>query len=325
MRSPRVGVIGARRRQQGLGPFVVRDLVGAGAEVPCFLSTSEETRAQTSVALASEQGVVARGYLDLQEMLDGEQVDALAILSPAETHQHYLESACRAGLPVLCEKPFVWHCEDLGVTAARILDAFAARDLLVVENCPWPFTLPGFEALHPGSRPLRPDRSVRAPERFEMFLQPSTGGLEMLGDSLPHAISLLQAVIPDSPLTLEAIRCEGNLESGPMAMRFRCVSKASRTDVRIELSPTQAHPREAWFALDGLRAVREVAPVSYELSFTGEGRTVPISDPLPLLVADFVDTLRNPTASRHEQLRETIAQRVEILHALVAHYLAARA
>ena len=43
MTAARVGLIGARRRRQGLGPFVARDLVAAGASVPCFLGTSEET------------------------------------------------------------------------------------------------------------------------------------------------------------------------------------------------------------------------------------------------------------------------------------------
>ena len=53
-------------------------------------------------------------------------------------------------------------------------------------------------------------------------------------------------------------------------------------------------------------------------------RSVPVSDPLPLLVTDFVDTLRNPSALRRERLRGTIEQRVEMLHAPVTHYLAVR-
>ena len=53
MRPPRVGIIGARRRRQGLGPFVARDLRAAGAEIPCFLATRAETRDDTAGQLAS--------------------------------------------------------------------------------------------------------------------------------------------------------------------------------------------------------------------------------------------------------------------------------
>jgi len=322
---PRVGVIGAGRRRQGLGPFVVRDLVGAGAHVPCFLATSEKTRDATQEELARDQGIAARGYLDLEEMREAEEIGALAILSPAETHETYLKAAYRAGLHVLCEKPFVWQCDDLGVTATGILDAFAARDLLVVENCPWPYTLPCFEALHPEFRQHSRDRGANgAPKRFEVFLQPSKGGVQMLCDSLPHAISLLQAVVPDSPLALEAIEYEGNLETGPMALGFRCISETSVTLVRIELEPTQAHPRRAWIAIDGRRAERDVIPDSYELSFSDAGRSIPMSDPLPLLIADFVDNLTTPNAARRALHRRTIARRIDILQTLITHYRAAR-
>ena len=319
-----MGVIGARRRRQGLGPFVVRDLVRAGAHVPCFLATSEKTRNETQERLARDQGIAARGYLDLEEMREAEQIDALAILSPAETHETYLEAAYRAGLHVLCEKPFVWQCDDLGVTGAGILDAFASRDLLVVENCPWPYTLPCFEALHPEFRSSRTHQANRAPERFDMFLQPSNGGLQMLCDSFPHAISLLQALIPDSPLALEAIEYEGNLETGPMTVRFRCISETSPTLVRVELEPTQALPRRAWIAIDGRRAERDVISDSYELSFSDAGRSVPVRDPLSLLVADFIDNLATPNAPRRERLRRTIARRIEMLQALLTHYRAAQ-
>ncbi len=43
MSGPRVGLIGARRKRQGLGPFVARDLRAAGVEVACLLGTSPET------------------------------------------------------------------------------------------------------------------------------------------------------------------------------------------------------------------------------------------------------------------------------------------
>ena len=40
MSAPRIGLIGARRVRQGLGPFVAQFLSELGAEIPAFLGTS---------------------------------------------------------------------------------------------------------------------------------------------------------------------------------------------------------------------------------------------------------------------------------------------
>ncbi len=74
--KPRVGLIGARRRRQGLGPFVARDLVSAGAVVPCFLSSSTETIASGRAALLEHAGTEANGYTELDEMVEKERLDA---------------------------------------------------------------------------------------------------------------------------------------------------------------------------------------------------------------------------------------------------------
>ena len=98
MSAPRVALIGARRARQGLGPFVARDLHAAGAQVSGFLTTRPESSAQAALSRRAQAGVEARGYLDLEELIDHERPDALAILSPAQTHAGILRSAARAGL-----------------------------------------------------------------------------------------------------------------------------------------------------------------------------------------------------------------------------------
>ncbi|MDH4096602.1 MAG: Gfo/Idh/MocA family oxidoreductase, partial [Betaproteobacteria bacterium] len=135
MTGPRVGVVGARRARQGLGPFVVRDLRAAGAEVPCILATRAETRDAAVRALATHTGVEPRGYLDLDEMLARESLDALAILSPAPCHAEPLAAAARARLHVLCEKPFVWGVPDLAARTRALVEAIEANGRVLFENC----------------------------------------------------------------------------------------------------------------------------------------------------------------------------------------------
>jgi predicted dehydrogenase len=309
MSRPRVGLVGARQRRQGLGPFVARDLVQAGAGVPCFVTTSTATRDAAIGQLAATCGVEARGYLDVDEMLARERLDALAILSPAETHAAYLEAALAAGLHVLCEKPLVWGRPDLAATTARLVDVFDRAGLLLWENCQWPYTLPAYEHLFPGA--LR-----RPPERFFMLMQPTSAGVQAFADSLPHTLSLLQALVPgEDPTLVDPRFAVVDPERGEqtVAFRYRTDRWSARVDVRLK--PASAFPREAAFALDGRLARRRVESESYRLSFTSDDdRSVPLDDPMTLLIADFVGELRE---ARSPSKSRGIAERMALLGQLV--------
>jgi len=309
MSRPRVGIVGARRARQGLGPFVARDLVAAGAEVPCFLATSEATREEGARALREVAGVEARGYLELEALLARERLDALAILSPARTHARYLAAAAEAGLHALCEKPLVWGAADARAEIARLVDGFVSRGLLLIENCQWPFALPAFEALFPGSL-------ARPPRRFEMLLQPASLGHDSLGDSLPHPISLLQALLPGEPRIHDLAFSTRDPRAAVLELRLRWESGGASCDARVRLEHGERSPRRAEIELDGRRARRLVAPPDYRLSFADAERSVPLPDPLTRLVTDFVDALRSGRSTQ----RGAILQRNQVLADIAAAY-----
>ncbi len=310
--TPRIAIVGARRAQQGLGPFVARDLHRAGVTVACFLATSAASRDAARDALERTWGIDARGYLDLDTMLETESLDALAILSPAETHAHYLEAALEAGLHVLCEKPFVWGSVDLAADTQRITQGFDARELSLWENCQWPYALPAYAQLFP-------EIALASVRRFEMLLQPSSGGVECLGDALPHALSLLQAVAPEGPASVEGIRFTTRDAGAPaQVVRFEYHSGGRTIDVTVRLHQNHtARPRRARLALDGREAERAVAGEDYRMVFRTAERSVPVDDPLTLLVEDFARALqRRAGASRSGE----IAQRMQLLGEITEAY-----
>jgi hypothetical protein len=314
VKRPRVGLIGARRRRQGLGPFVARDLLAAGAEVPCFLATSEETRDAASRELTELCGLEARGHLDLDEMLAREELDALAILSPAECHAEHLEAALRAGVDVLCEKPFVWDVPDLAGRTRELVDAIESRGRVLWENCQWPYTLPAFEALHPGAldAPLR---------RFEMELQPASRGLRSLADCISHPLSLLQRLVPGGEPRVEDVCFSTRDPASPaQRLRFRYRSAGHEVEVEVRLAQSEETPRRTAYALDGRAARRLVSPEDYRLSFADANRSVPVPDPLALLIADFVAALGDtPGEGRRTRGRE-ISQRMQLLADIAGAY-----
>lgn len=314
MSAPRVGVIGARRVRQGLGPFVVRDLVAAGASVPCFAVTSPGSIEPARAEIQRHAAVSPRGYANAEEMLDHEALDAVAILSPAESHEAYLELAARRGIAALCEKPLVWGGRGIAERAARRVAAFVERGLLLYENCQWPFTLPAFERLHPGSL-------VAPPHRFRMELQPASHGYSALGDALSHPLSLLQALLPGDAPAVDRISAELPRTAGPLTLCFRYRSGANSCAVEVLLKPDTALPRHAAIEIDGRAAARVVVPETYQLSFAASERIVPLDDPLTSLVADFAARLRTPDEADRISRARHIEQRMRLLAELAGAYL----
>jgi len=268
----RVGIVGARRVRQGLGPFVVRHLRELGAAVPCFLVT----RADGIPEVERETG--ARGYTDPRRMLDVHPLDAIAICSPAETHERYLELALDARLHVLCEKPLLWGGAGLGARAAALERAYREAGLGLRECCQWPETLPAYGRLH---RDVGPVRS------FAMRLSPASREPRvMLADSLSHPLSLVRALVPDAgPATNVGFPL---VEPGALSIRFSVSSRAGPVSVDIELV-TQAHPpRIAAYAVNDHWAERRIRPGDYTFSFVAGVREVAVPDPLHALLARFV-------------------------------------
>jgi predicted dehydrogenase len=270
-----VALIGARRVRQGLGPYVARHLRSLGAEVPCFLGTRPESIAE------SERALGARGYADLGELLAKETPDALAILSPSETHERYLEAALEARVHVLCEKPLLWTGADLAGRAARLCARFAEAGLLLRESCQWPYTLPAYRALHP---------EAGAPERFAMRLSPAAREpRQMLGDALSHPLSLLAALVDGAPAELRDV--EVRAAAGAVALRFGYRTARAAVASEITLRSSERPRREAAYAVNGRWAERRIRASDYAFSFADGDREVPVPDPLRALLADFLRAL----------------------------------
>ena len=292
---------------------MARDLVAAGAEIPCLLGTSAETAARAREDLRPH-GIKPQPYVDLDTMLETESLDALAILSPSRTHETYLEAAARASLHALCEKPFVWGVDDLVEHTRTCVGAFRERGLLLVENCQWPYSLDAFRALHP-------DWSGPA-TRFSMHLSPASSGEEMLGDCLPHPLSLLQALAPAPEAQLDNIQYERVGTDGHLRVQFDYRAGAQTIATSIELETTQEAPRRAGYAIDGLEAERRVELPSYALQLSDGERQVALPDPLTGLVRDFVAELAALDRGEKPNDPAPIEQRMALMAPLVAAYRA---
>lgn len=308
-RAPRVGLVGAARRRQGLGPYVARDLEAAGAEVVSFCTARPETVAGAAEQLAA-QGIAAEGHGSLASLLrQGPELDALAILSPLEHHEAALALALEHGLHVLCEKPLLggpWPSEP---RVRATVEAFAEGGLLLQENTQWPCTLS--TARQWTTEPAVP------PKQFRMQLAPEAAGWTGALDSLSHPLSLLRALL-EGPLTARDVR----VETDPSSSRVHFVLDhgAGTTRCEVELLQTVERPRPAGFGWDGLWFERRISAADYAMSLVHEGVEAQLPDPLTAHVGAFVDRLRATLSGTRPAPALDLTERARLLDTLLAAF-----
>ncbi len=312
MNSPSIALIGARRAHQGLGPFVAKHLHHAGATIPAFVGTSQASNALAAEELRSIAGLDCEGFTDLGSLLKRHKVDAIAILSPPETHAAYLEQALRNGLHVLCEKPFVLHGRNATKDVESLLTGFAEAGLMVGENCQWPRLLPSFVEL------FGPE-SLHAPTRFAMGLSPSSSGVDMGADSLSHPLSLLQAQDP-GPAHVSQVQVQMQAPEGPCQVQF-CFHGPSRSlRCTIHLQDSPQRPRPAWLQFDSSRADRLIRASDYAIFLVDGNRQVPAPDPMQIHLREFVTDLERSLNDEPPISTSPILDRARMLTDLLAAF-----
>lgn len=287
----RCGLVGPARTRNGLGPFLADFLEQAGAHVAA-VSGRDPARAAAAAAKLSERlGHAVAVEPSVEALAARGDLEALIIASPAEAHLAALRAALAGGLHVLCEKPLV-RLEEQALVA-DLLDEFAARRRVLVENCVWPYALPALWQLHPGLQRQRL-RSV------EMMLSPAHLGVEMLADSLSHFISLVQALVPvdERTVVVDLEFSDPPRTAERLTMRLALESPFPRLRTTLQLEPLASQPRPAWFAVDGVRVDRRVQIADYSISYASAGREVSVGDPMAALVYGFVQTCRENDIER---------------------------
>ena len=283
----KIALIGGRRKRSGIGAYIANYFHRGGSEVVAVLGTTGQTALEAASGLG-HYGINAAPHTDFTRMLKEAQPDAVAIASPAATHFEYLMAAVSAGLPVFCEKPFIWdEGADLRDQLNRVFSEAERRQATIAMNSQWPFSLPFYEELCGSLR----GQTVSS---FCIRLSPQCGGREMIVESVPHALSLLYCACGEgeiSNLTTTA-RADG------MTIYFDYACDGPGCAAEIRLTSQFKQPRDFSFGFNGKIATRSLELKRYDMYFNYEDTSLKIEDPLDLSVRDFISAVRNRTAPR---------------------------
>ncbi|MCH2112308.1 MAG: Gfo/Idh/MocA family oxidoreductase [Planctomycetes bacterium] len=312
--SLRVVVIGARRAREGTGPYQALQAQAAGAEVVAGWGTTPATTDEATTFL-DDHGLEVPGFHDWNALTAEIAPEALLLASPAGTHGMWLRLALEERLHVLCEKPLLASlrpdgqaldasCLTMDADVKELAASFAAHDLVLQENCQWPFVLDSFYQLHPEVK----NEELRT---FSMSMAPSGAGLNRWLETLSHPVSVLQSLLP-GPVQLE------NMELEATQLNVRWVSEAAPVEVRIDLRPADTWPRPATLSLNGRTASRRVEVSDYSIHLDGDGRSVPCPDPMASSVAAFVAAATRAQVQGGAPVCENLVRRQSLLAQLLS-------
>lgn len=290
-----LGMVGAGRSRNGLGPFLATFAERVGFRVVGVAGRTPERGAVAASALAARLGHEVRAHPDL-ETLCGSGIAALLIASPVEHHPAALGAALAHRLPALCEKPLV---DDRRAEAgSALIEGFAAAGIPLVEHCQWPYVLPALRPL------LGRDLAGTPPKRVALGLAPARPGTDMVRSVLSHLLSVVQAVAPvDAETRAREVALERCAPDGT-AMVLRCLlGGRGPVEAVLELRTCPSPPRPAWIAIDDVRADRRVT-ADYGFVFEANGRAFPVPDPSERLLESFAALVagRAPRAEVARQL-----------------------
>lgn len=279
----RVVVCGARRRRQGIGAFIASQLQQQGAEVVGVVGTSEETAEQARMQLLAS-GIHCRAYTSLTIAMAREQPTLVVLATPYVLHQQELAIVSDCGCHCLCEKPLWWdENNDRVARTQEIVRCFREKRRALALVTQWPYTLPTFYALYPQLADVVPDR-------FEMALTPISQGPEMVLDSAPHVISMLQRLVGCGEV--QKLHCRyHNPDYSALELDFVFRHRRGQTHTICRFANLDVRPRPAAYSINGSTALRGISLPSYEMQLRSSSQTLPMPDPLALLIADFLRRL----------------------------------
>lgn len=301
LQATRVVVVGARCARQGIGEHVARSFAACGATVSAIVGTSARTLLAARAALRERHGIDCHGFVDLREALEVERPDVVALCSPYGTHESLLSAIAAAGAHCLCEKPLWWRAglsaHTLRARTLELVAPFTARGLRLSTVTQWPCTLPTFYALHPALHGA-------LPRRMSLEMGPTARGPAMVLDAAPHLLSLLEAIAGPAPVRNPRAVWRAGGEWLELDFEYACLPQPIEVAARYLTTP--APPRPAAYALDGHWARRVIRAPGYQQFFTDGTRELPLPDPLPILVREFLAALQGATHPTAEALAATL-------------------
>ncbi|MCR4284518.1 MAG: Gfo/Idh/MocA family oxidoreductase [archaeon] len=285
----RVAVLGA----SGFGKYHLREFIATGCEIVAILGSSKKSVEKTIKEIYREYSLNVRGYFNLEELLSKENLDAVSICTPVETHFEFSKKCLNKGLHVLCEKPLL---SNERIDLAKELIALARnKQRVFTVNTQWQSILEEIEV---------PKRI----NKFNFYSEPGTLGEGFIIDHLPHANSLLVKLMPKGGLSNLSFDISSKED---LFVRFDYKNKVNNCKTVFHFKYCANSLRKIIFSINS-KEYKRVIGENYSQKLVSEGEEIGIGDPLKKSIGRFIDSIQKnslPLITVEEILENVILQK----------------
>jgi predicted dehydrogenase len=274
-------------------------LIGVGRWGRNYVRTIGEIGGAALAAVASSnpetQAIVPSGCRVVPDWRDllGEDIDAVIIATPPNTHAQILLAAAAAGKAILVEKPLVTTRADL----AAIREALTSS-IVMIEHT---------HLFHPAFRALKAEVVARGKPLAIRSSAGNTGpyrsDVSVLWDWGPHDVAMVLDLV-SGPAEVREARVVERSYVGPVAAERVRLKLELAGDVLCDITLSTLDPRHRWLAVDYadctlIYSEQEGRPLRFvgfpRAQPDADGEVIPVSDgrPLTIAVQEFVDAVRN--------------------------------
>lgn len=315
-------VVGPGRTKQGTGPYVAHLFHQKGVNISAVVSSSLTSAAATQKYLSKEYNIQTLPYATLEEALNKNEIDIVAICTPAQFHYQYLNTAIKYGCHIFCEKPLWWpnsldldekHLEKIKNQSIELIQKCAARHLILQLNTQWPFTLPSYYELYPNQL-----ISLESLNSFSMWLSPQSKDYTMIIDSVPHLLSMLYAIAGAGRIQHIKSNFDKREPTNPLEIKFEYLYAIGNMDVELILTPTDSHPKPAAYSINGNRVDRHVELKDYLISLRSPSTQLTITDPLDCSIRNFIGSIHSNALSDEVAIVDGMTQLAQIYRAITS-------
>ena len=318
--SLNVAIIGPGRSKQGTGPYIAKAFNEQGINVGAVVSSALESAIHSAKKLSHEYAINCHAYSSLGELLENETIDIVAICSPSTTHHQYLQPAIEAGCHIFCEKPFWWPAtevvtaidiQNITVETTKLVQLCKVKNVVLQLNTHWPFTLPTYYQIFPQQNQI-----TQTVKTFSMWLSPQSTNKNMVIDAAPHLLSMLYMLVGAGHIQNIESNYYANESNNGLTIEFDYLHTTGDTKVSLVLSPTDAMPKPAAYAINGKRVDRHVELANYLISLRVSDKQFPIVDPLMCSVKNFLGSIYSKSSLDETALIDGMTHLAQIYEAV---------
>lgn len=299
-------IIGARRKREGTGFFLIKFFLEYGCELVGILGTSKKSNKKTSELIKKKYNINVKTYLSFSNLLKYSNPNIIVISSPKETHYKFIIKSISNHKHVFCEKPLFWKKKEYNISYyienIKYIKNLNKNNLIHISN-QWPYTIDSFINI------VRQKKTkFKINKYFEFMLtskiKSKNNYIDNLIESLPHFISIIEKINGIGMFsTIKYKQLKSNNHS-KLIVTSIFYNKYCKIKTKFILNYSNQYPRPAYISIDSNKVERVVDDQkNYNINFKFKNNYFPIEDPMLNSVSDFLNKLnKNSTFTNYNSL-----------------------